>query len=373
MLGRELLLTIVVCAVAGCSADTQTSTRRPGSGSGGSDGFGNVSTGGAGAASGSGAAGFGNPTGNGGTGGMRVVRKPGDPNTCGGETHDAEGRPLDIFVIMDESLSMIVPVDIWGPTSMALNAFFSSPDTTGISAGIGFFSAGCDVAAYQVPVVPVAELPGNAMPLQMALAARLPGVGTATTPALQGALAFAAQRQMQTPDHKQIVLLVTDGEPVTCGSTVQTTADAAAAGLAGTPSIPTYVLGLGNVGGLDQMAQAGGTNKAFVVSDPMQVQSVIDAMNQIRATALPCEYRVPDAKGGVFVKNQVNLSWTSAGTTSTIPYVGGVAKCDPTQGGWYYDNLDAPTQLIACDFTCVQFKTGGSVSVVLGCPQQGLE
>ena len=372
MLGRELVRTIAVCAAAGCSAASPTDTRRPGSGTGGTDAFGNVPISGTGSASGSGAAGFGNPTGSGGTG-MRVVRKPGDPNTCGGETHDAEGRPLDIFVMMDESASMIIPVDLWGPTSMALNSFFSNTATAGISVGIGFFSAGCDEAAYQTPLVPVAELPGNAMPLQMALAAQLPGPGTATTPALKGALAFAAQRQMQIPDHKQIVLLVTDGEPTSCGSTLQTTSDVAAAAYAGMPSIPTYVLGIGNVAGLDQMAQAGGTNKAFVVSDPMQVQGVIDAMNQIRSTALPCEYKVPTATSGAFVKNQTNLSWTNAGTTSTIPYVGDASKCDPTQGGWYYDNLDAPTQLIACDFTCVQFKTGGSVSVVLGCPQQGLE
>ena len=81
-----------------------------------------------------------------------------------------------------------------------------------------------------------------------------------------------------------------------------------------------------------------------------------------------------DLDWGGFLDLEITRLWNaSTALLSTIPYVGDVGKCDPTQGGWYYDNIDAPTQLIACDFTCVQFKTGGSVSVVLGCPQQGLE
>jgi len=74
---------------------------------------------------------FGNPddptagSGFAGTGQLPVAGTSGE---CGGENHSAEGKPLDIYIIMDESVSMILPVDIWGPTSMALNQFFSSTD-----------------------------------------------------------------------------------------------------------------------------------------------------------------------------------------------------------------------------------------------------
>jgi hypothetical protein len=254
---------------------------------------------------------------------------------------------------------------------MALNQFFSSADTAGISAGIAFFSGGCDAAFYATPVVQVAELPGNAGALQMALAARVPGPGTATTPALQGAIMHARQRATDNPDRKQVVLLVTDGEPASCNATIENASAAVAEGLSGTPSIPTYVLGLGNVANLDRLAQAGGTNAAFVVSDPMQVQAVVDAMNAIRAQALPCEYRIPASSS--FDKSLVNLSWTREGQTSLIPFVQGAEACDPAQGGWYYDNFDAPTQLVACQQTCDALKTGGSTSVVLGCPQVVVE
>jgi len=267
------------------------------------------------------------------------------------------------------ALSMIVPLDIWTPTANALNQFFASPDTAGISLGIAFFSGGCDIPAYQTPVVPVAELPGNAAALQMALAARLPGPGTATEPAVRGALAFAKQRASENPDRKQVVLLVTDGQPASCGATVESTAAAAAEGLMSEPSIPMYVLGLGNIDGLNQMAVAGGTGQAFVVSDPMQVQAVVDAMNQIRGLALPCEYRVPTPTTGSFDKMRVNLNWTQNGSTTVVPFVGDPAGCEGAAMGWHYDNADAPLQLVACPQTCDAFKaTGGDVSVTLGCP-----
>jgi hypothetical protein len=326
-----------------------------GAGSGGTSGFGNPIGGSSGTA---GAAGT---VGGSGAGGMTGM--------CGGDAYAAQTKPLDIYVMMDESLSMIVPVDIWTPTASALNQFFASPDTAGISVGIAFFSGGCDIPAYQTPVVPVGELPANAMGLQMALAARFPGPGTATEPAVRGALAFAKQRAGENPDRKQVVLLVTDGEPASCGATVESTSVAAAEGLMTDPSVPMYVLGLGNINGLNQMAEAGGTGQAFVVSDPMQVQAVVDAMNAIRGLALPCEYRVPTPTTGSFDKMRVNLNWTQNGATTVVPFVGDPAGCEGAAMGWHYDNADAPTQLVACPQTCDAFKAnGGDVSVTLGCP-----
>jgi hypothetical protein len=368
------LLAVVSALIFGCSAESPNQGGgRPAAGGSGSDPFGN-----SGMSSDGTAGSFGNPDSTlaGTTGGLPPTptagSSGGSDDSCGGQAYVAEGKPLDIYVIMDESASMIFPIDIWGPVTQALNQFFMSPDTAGISVGIQFFSALCDVSAYATPVVPIGELPGNAQALSSAMAARLPGPGTATTPALEGAIQHASQRQAQMPDRKVVVLLVTDGEPVSCGSDVNTTSAAAAAGLSASPSIPTYVLGLGNVGGLDQMAMAGGTNNAFVVSDPGQVQAVVDAMNSIRASALPCEYSVPDSSG-TFDKSLVNLDWTREGTLTTVPYVGNQASCDATRGGWYYDSDETPTQLIACAKTCDDFKGGGNVDIRLGCPQQLLE
>lgn len=374
MLGSALT---IVLALSGCSADAMPSGRA-GQGAGGVSGmFGNAGASGGGTGGASGI--FGNAGTSGGAGGLGGAAGTtggagGMTGECGGDSYAAMNKPLDIYVMMDESLSMILPIDIWTPTSTALNQFFSSPETAGISVGIAFFSGGCDIPAYQTPVVPVAELPGNASALQMALAARLPGPGTATEPAVRGAIAFAQQRALDNPDRKQVVLLVTDGQPASCGATVESTATAAAEGVAGDPSIPLYVLGLGNVDGLNQMAMSGGTGMAFVVSDPMQTQAVVDAMNAIRGLALPCEYRVPEATNGAFNKDLVNLNWTQNGSTTVVPFVGSPDGCTGAAMGWHYDNADAPMQLIACPQTCDAFKAnGGDVSVALGCPQVRVE
>lgn len=354
-----------VLSITACSADTMTSGRggpiagtydNPAGGTGGTSGAGGTYNPVGGTSGAAGVAGVG-------------VSGVGGIGMCGGDQYIAENKPLDIYVMMDESLSMLVPADIWTPTSSALNQFFSSPDAAGISVGIAFFSGGCDIPAYQTPVVAVGELPGNAPALQMALAARFPGPGTATEPAVRGAMAFAKQRASENPDRKQVVLLVTDGEPASCGATVESTSTAAAEGLMSEPSIPMYVLGLGNVGGLNQMAVAGGTGQAFVVDDPMQVQAVVDAMNAIRGLALPCEYKVPAPTSGSFDKNRVNLNWTTNGATTVVPFVGDPAACEGVAMGWHFDNAEAPAQLIACPQTCEAFKAqGGDVSVTLGCP-----
>lgn len=358
----------ICAALTGCSADPVGGARNPRTGGSGG-GFENPIGGSGGSG---GASGFGNIGGFGGQAGVSgsPAGAGGEGGGCGGENYVAENRPLDIYVIMDESLSMLVPVDIWTPTSTALNTFFGSPSAEGIGVGIQFFSGGCDVAAYATPVVPVADLPGNAGALMMALANRLPGPGTATEPALRGAIQFAAGRAMADPTRKQVVLLVTDGEPASCNATVESTAAAAAEGYSATPSIPTYVLGLGNIAGLNSMAMSGGTGAAFVVEDPMNVQAVVEAMNAIRGQALPCEYRVPTATAGSFDKTLVNLNWTRDGVTNAVPFVGGAEGCAGAPAGWYYDNAEAPTQLVACEQTCNELKTlGGDVSVVLGCPQ----
>ena len=362
-----------VLTIAACTADPPAGGR---AGSGAAGMFNNPAggDGGMSGASGGSAGTWGNPVGGSGgaagVAGTGVSAGAGGMNgMCGGDSYAAQNKPLDIYVMMDESASMIFPVDLWTPTSSALNQFFASPEAAGISVGIAFFSGGCDIPAYQPPVVAVGELPGNAAALQMALANRFPGPGTATEPAVRGALAFAKQRAADNPDRKQVVLLVTDGEPASCGATVESTSVAAAEGLMTDPSIPTYVLGLGNINGLNQMAVAGGTGQAFVVDDPMQVQAVVDAMNAIRGLALPCEYRVPAPTSGSFDKSRVNLNWTQNGTTTVVPFVGEPAACEGAAMGWHFDDADAPTQLIACPETCNAFKqTGGDVSVTLGCP-----
>jgi Mg-chelatase subunit ChlD len=125
------------------------------------------------------------------------------------------------------------------------------------------------VSDYSMPDVPIQQLPPVAPMIQMSLQAHGPGGGTPTYPALQGAYQYATSWAKMNPGRRTVLVLATDGEPTGCGNTnnvQQIATDLVAPALAGMPSISTFVIGVGSsLGSLNQLAQAGGTNMAFIV------------------------------------------------------------------------------------------------------------
>jgi hypothetical protein len=215
--------------------------------------------------------------------------------------------------------------------------------------------------------VPIAALPGNIAALQQAFPP-LPLQETATLPALQGAIMHARQWSMDHPDAKTIVLLVTDGLPEECNSTIENVAQAAREGFAGTPSITTYVVGIGDIAALNQFAADGGSGKALVTA-PGAGAELVKALNAIRGAALPCEFALP-ASASALQPGQVNLRHEDAsGQQRIIGAVRDQKTCHPTQGGWYFDDPAAPERLVACEQSCRDMNAGGgTVKVLLGCP-----
>jgi hypothetical protein len=177
------------------------------------------------------------------------------------------------------------------------------------------------------------------------------------------------------PESKGVILLVTDGEPDDDCAGDDVPAVAAEA-LAGSPSILTYVLGLGNIASLNAVAAAGGTGQAFVVSDPAASGTAIsDSLDAIRGAAqpLPCEFLIP--AGGERTPNLVNMDFTASGAAAptTVPRVDSVGGCS-AQGGWYYDDPTTPRTMLTCESTCSQLSGGGGrVDIALGCPTVVLE
>src|SRR5687767_8023901 len=351
--------------LASCSSADDAGPRgtaaHGGSGGKGSGGTDATSTG-------SGGAGGGATGGTGGSAGTGVI-DPGKggmdagPMTCGGDKYQAEKRPLDMYVMFDDSGSMI---PWWISATQAFTQFINAPESAGIGVGLQFFGTSCDVATYATPKVPIAPLPGNSQPLTAAFPL-IPIESTPTDPALRGAVQHARSWAVGHPDHKVVVLLVTDGEPTECLSTIPGVTQVAAEGFMGTPSIPTYVLGLGlSLTNLHSIAMAGGTNQAFIV-DPNSGTALAAAMNQIRGSALPCDYALPKNTSDT---KKVNIDFTpQGGMTTRLVFVGDAAGCDPVKGGWYYDNPQMPARLIVCPQTCDAFKKdpSGRVDVVLGC------
>jgi hypothetical protein len=325
-----------------------------------------------------------------------------DPNSvdCAGVVSEGEQITVDIFIMFDQSASMTCMVpsggDRWDAVKTALQQFVTSPDAAGINVGIQYFGLGggggrrggggqssCTPADYEKPDVEIGPLPMNSMPIVNSLNAHMPTTNTPTPAALTGAINHAIAWKNAHPGHTVVVVLVTDGEPNQCG-TVADVDNVAAMGLMAT--IPTYVIGVTSPGvtcnldpnppnqqDLDSVAQAGGTMSALLVDVTQNAgQQFVTEMNQIRAKSqVPCQYALPKPPTNQMLDTtKVNVQYTPPGATMASTILGVTMNtCDPTNGGWYYDNPSAPTKINLCPSTCmaVSQQTGGKISVSVGC------
>jgi hypothetical protein len=335
----------VIAAASGCSAESPARSDEGGIRSTGSGGAGANTTGGTPT---TGSGGGGGPIT--GAGGRIGTIDPGNPDAGsggggGGLNADAacladpvrgEKRPVDLYLMMDSSGSMMnvdpgQTASRWDLLRAALPIFLSDPSNAGIMVGLDFFpeagpgpggntnaNPSCNVADYSAPNVPIAVLPGpnNAQidAVTAAVNGRMVQGSTPTTPALTGALTVARDWQMAHPDRSLNVVLLSDGEPTMCMPNSIETASALARMFAtGTPPIKTYVLGIGPfLNNLNQIAQGGGTGMAYLV-DMGGAAALVAALAAIRQSTLSCDYKIPTLDGGLDLK-KINVS-TRVGST----------------------------------------------------------
>ena len=152
------------------------------------------------------------------------------------------------------------------------------------------------------------------------------------------------------------------------------------AAVAGTPSIPTYVIGVfapdevaTTQPEMDRLALAGGTTRSFVLtSTPDLTQRLQQALDQIRGAAIACEFTIPRPQMGAIDFNRVNVRHTGAAGPVDLPYVETAGRCDPTRGGWYYDvppSRGTPSRILVCEASCRGFKMDATarVDLLFGC------
>lgn len=262
------------------------------------------------------------------------------------------------------------------------------------SSCVAYSSATCSNAAciesdYEKPVVAVAALPGNASTLTTTINnLPTPNGGTPTAGALQGGLAYLKQYKAQHPDHVAVLVLATDGFPTSCNvQDIPGVAAIASAGVNGSPSIRTFVIGVFTSdeattakSNLDTIADGGGTGSAFIATTGSNLtQQFQQALDTIRAQALPCEYVVPAPEAGTPDYGKVNVQFTSNGASSVIDYEKNAQGCTAS-GGWYYDVDPAqggvPSKIILCPASCTAVKSGGAnatIDVLLGCKTKGVQ
>jgi von Willebrand factor type A domain len=384
----------VLTILGGCSSSDANPAAGSQSGTGGGLIFGTGGSDGGSAGSGGGAAGSSAGTSGTTSGGGAAGSCPVTVNDagCTGELYVGETIPLDIYVMFDQSGSMLNQ-EQGGVTRMdavrnAVDAFLHDPQSAGMGVGIGYFGyeqigqTTCDQVDYANPDVTVGVLPDNAQAIVDSLAGRQPTGETPSGAAIRGACSYAKAWKLAHPGHETVILLVTDGKPeapVTCnngsGPCCPTLPDAVAAAtdcLNGKPGLKTYVLGVGPLlDNLGQIAAAGGTDKAYLVSGGDVTSQVLAALNAIRAAAsIPCELQIPPPPSGQTLNlDKVNVVYTTnTCQTQVVSYRDSQASCDNTSGGWFFDNASAPQKVLLCGKTCDNVSVpGGQLLFSVGC------
>jgi hypothetical protein len=336
----------------------------------------------------------------GGAGGLGGIIITGDPgardggvvfgaNACIAEPIRGEAIPVDIYVMFDQSGSMATPVGT-GTRLDAVRAaarnFLTAPASRGLGVGIGYFGqypiggTSCNPADYAAPAVPVATLPGGAETVLASLDHIAPTGETPTGAAIRGACGYTQDYQRAHPGHVVFLLLVTDGVPEApvsmargCAPTLEDAIQAATACRTGGPPIKTYVLGVGpSLQNLQQIAEAGGTDKAYLVEGGNVSEQVLAALDKIRlAASIRCELQIPAPPTGKALDfNFVNLLYTDAkGQRTALFNAGDSAGCAAVGGGWFYDDPARPQKILLCESTCniVKYDIGGELDYAIGC------
>jgi hypothetical protein len=302
--------------------------------------------------------------------------------SCVTSSKRAESIPVDIGLALDTSFSMDFD-EKWINTKSALKAFVGNPAYEDLSLALQFFPVRkqCNVAEYALPAVPTGPLPSVASQVRDALDAQSMDGGTPMVQVLQGMTDYMRAHAAAAGGHKPVILLATDGLPdETCeapsDSNTPNSLDNAvkqvAAALGGSPSIPTFVIGVGTeLGALDQLAAAGGTTKAILVDPTKNLQeSFLQALDTVRRNALACDYPLP-AGSEPIDPTKVNVTYSaSSGAVDTFAFVGTADQCSKgNDKGYYFDNPAAPATVVLCPNACDRLKAdpSGEVDVVFGC------
>jgi hypothetical protein len=236
---------------------------------------------------------------------------------CFAESREGKGIPIDFYFVVDKSNSMSTDAGMqsrWSAMVNALNAFVRSPASAGLGAGVNFFPKSsngtntlCNVNDYRTPDVPIGLLPDVAPQIAMSLAAQRLGPGTPTTPALEASLAYAKAEKIARVTRDVAVVLVTDGVPTQCSSTIASTVAVARNYATGSPPVRTYVLGIGpSVDNLNALAQAGGTAPARLIESGGEAE-LLAAFSAIRDNSITCDYLIPMRPGETLDYALVNI------------------------------------------------------------------
>jgi hypothetical protein len=321
--------------------------------------------------------------------------KPGVPVTC--KTHAECGANGPCFVTACDNLSTVsacttdadcggghcIPFGVCQFYATGAVVEFCAPVGSTCPGGLGqcidipdpwcINGTECTASAYATPAVPIAVLPDNGPKIIASIDAATVGGRTPTAPALEGAVTEAGSWAKANPGHRVVAVLVTDGVPSECAPTaIGAVAAFAKQGLASTPSISTFVIGVlgpndtDGAANLDIIASAGGTKRSILVDTTGDVTKQFQAaLDTVRGpAAVSCDYQLSPSTGGAMLDfSKVTLEATFPdGTQKQLVYVADAAACSTTADlAWHFDvpptSGGTPTRVTLCPSACSAIET----------------
>lgn len=286
------------------------------------------------------------------------------------------------------------PISKWDYAVDELTSFFRDENSSGMSIALQYFPDGgqCDGGGYDQPEVPLNPLPGNSVALVASLGEQFPQGGTPLEGALRGATEFCSTFNLNNPDQGCVAVLITDGAASDC-SARDAQALATIAGNAREQGVVTFAAGMqgANFSVLDAIAQAGGGDcslngegfacdltsepDAFVgalerIRERLRTQTRLETRTESVLQTLPCQWDIPASPPGKsFDRERVNVELSSNGAKpQSLPAVSEAANCTPN-GGWYYDDPQAPSSIEVCPSTCAEIEPDAMarVDILFGC------
>lgn len=317
---------------------------------------------------------------------------------CAAQSAASELRQVYLAFALDVSASMGQGNERfslkWLPVVTAAEAFFSEPESAAISASLTFFPAQsndtwCEDASYVTPDVSQTLLPSNAFTDAITALNRTPNANnwrtaTPTLAVFNGTVASLAAIDDPSANVTRAVVLVTDGVPQGCPGQNANNVELVAAAVRAS-GVRTFVVGVQNPQGLDGgenldnlniIAEAGGTERAFIVQtgDPVQTEAEFKAViDGIRGVSVSCNIEIPlPPTGTEFIPEKVNVKYSGAAGEIAIDLA-----YDPdcaTPDSWRYDDPAAPATIVLCGDTCgtVQRDTTATLNVEFGCERRGV-
>jgi hypothetical protein len=318
------------------------------------------------------------------TGGTASV----NTDTCAANAQRVALVPLDMGLGVDTSYSMDFD-DKWIQVRDALNVFAKNPNYMNMGVALQFFPVRqqCNVTEYGAPIVPMQVLPGAQPAFSSAVDAQRMFGGTPLVQVMQGMVGYMRGWAKTHTDRKPVLVLATDGIPDdTCSASDIDPANSLDNALAlakeayeGEPSIPVFVIGVGEeLTALNAIAKAGGTDSAAVIATTGNVtEKFLAALDDIRRTALSCDYAIPPPSSGEIDYDAVNVTFREgSGKPDTFYYVGSADDCKlSATGAWYYDDPKKPTKVVLCPQTCerVSAAANGKMAVAFGCKRNDIK